>query len=161
MLTITLPDFVALLIRSFSVLIEPSPERRQDWQAMLLAQCKGVVSAAAPFRQGPLGQCLNLIQADDQVQRLARAPIGLPLRLGRFIKVTPRVGEASKMTHAIERTPGAVAVGHQRSRIAAQECLRMLLATPGLVLEQHRRRGVRFGAALGSRTRLPAPGPLT
>lgn len=129
------------------MLIESGLKRVQHRQAVLLAHGEGVFSAPTPGLQGTLGQRFDLIQAADHAQRLAGTAIGFALGLGRFIKIAARVDEASKMQYSTERAPGAVTVGHQRARKAAQECLRMLLPAPSLILEQHHRRGARFGAA--------------
>ncbi len=54
----------------------------------------------------------------------------------------------SEVRRLFERAPGAIAVAHQHALVAVEECLRIFLAAPGLIVEQHDRLEAVFGTTI-------------
>ena len=127
---------------------------------MFLPQVVCVVGTCLAGRQIAFGQRLDTVQGLEVFKRLCHTSVRrlrlcvIPFLLRRLVRLDEqpaRVRHAAEVHCLFQRAPRTVSVAYQHAAVVAEEFLRMLLASPWLVLEQHHGFGAVFGAAIDPR----------
>jgi len=121
-----------------------------------LSQC--IRSTGFAARRFLSCECFDAIESLEEFESLLCPLAWFFLRLQGLYESASRMSKATEVSHVLDCSPRAVAVGHHHAFVVREKRLGILLATSGLIVEQHHRLGAILPASIQPHIRLALRG---